>query len=72
MAKFVNRKKALERSNLAHSRLQRIMYDRKDMVSAEYHFDVLLKQHKRNVILSRKERNNIYISKMKKHGVYGG
>lgn len=72
MAKFVNRKNALERSNSAHARLHRIMYERKDIVSSEYHFDVLVKQHQRNKILSRKERNKIYIKKMKKYGVYGG
>ena len=55
MAKFVNRKNALERSNLAHARLQKVMYDRKDIVSSEYHFDVLVKQHQRNEILSKKE-----------------
>lgn len=69
MAKFINRNKALERSNDAHIRLSNIMYGRKDIVSSDYHMEVFNKQYKQNRILTRKERSRIFNKMMKKYHV---
>lgn len=68
--RFINRNHALEKSNYAHDRLTRVMYDRKDFVSSEYHFIVGVKQHQQKRILTKKERSYIYDKCMKKYGVY--
>ena len=46
MAKFIDRNNALKKSNDAHARLVTINANRKDLVSSDYHFDVLRKQTK--------------------------
>lgn len=66
---FINKNKALERSNLAHTRLHFINYNRKDLVSADYHFEVGIKQNDKNRILTKKERKKIFHQMMKKHKV---
>lgn len=58
--KFINRNKALERSNNAHARLMIICTDRKDNISADYHHEVLRKQNKYKIILSKKTRRKIF------------
>lgn len=69
MGKFINKNNALEKSNLAHTRLFSIMYDRKDMVSSDYHFEVGVKQHQQKRILTKKERSRIFNKMMKKYHV---
>lgn len=69
MARFINKKNALERSNLSHTRLNRIAFARKDIVSADYHQDVAIKQYNKKRILTKRERKNIFENHMKKHGV---
>ena len=54
---------------MAHTRLSLIMFDRKDIVSSDYHSEVCVKQHSLKRILTKKERSSIYEKNMKKHGV---
>lgn len=67
--KFINRKNALQRSNRAHSRLSKIMFDRKDLVSSDYHFEVEILQYQKNRILTKYERKKIYNKYLRKYGV---
>ena len=43
-SKFINRNNALQKSNLTHNKLNRIAFQRKDLVTADYHYEVCIKQ----------------------------